>query len=122
MSGLAFFDTNILVYSDDARSPEKQSRAIQLLKDHRKQEKDVISLQVLQEYYATVTRKFGFDPELAQQKVELLARGRVIRFEAREAGKQFHSAFIHNSECRSVQYKPRCLGGPHPGQFRHVHP
>ena len=42
----------------------------------------VISLQVIQEYFVTVTRKLGVDPALAQTKVELLTRGRVVRFES----------------------------------------
>jgi predicted nucleic acid-binding protein len=84
MSGLAFFDTNILIYTDDDRSPEKQARATGLFEDHQQRDTAVISLQVLQEYYATVTRKLGVDAEHAQRKVELLARGKVIRFEARD--------------------------------------
>ena len=84
MRGLAFFDTNILIYADDALSPEKHARAIELFTDHQRRDTAVISLQVLQEYYATVTRKLGFDAELAQRKVEMLARGNVVRFEARD--------------------------------------
>ena len=84
MSGLAFFDTNILIYTDDDRSPEKQARATGLFEDHQQRDTAVISLQVLQEYYATVTRKLGVDAEHAQRKVEMLARGKVIRFDARD--------------------------------------
>ena len=84
MSGIAFFDTNILVYTDDDRSPEKQQRATVLLEDYWRRRAAVISLQVLQEYYATITRKFGVDAEHAQRKVELLAHGNVVRFEARD--------------------------------------
>jgi predicted nucleic acid-binding protein len=84
MSRLAFFDTNILIYADDALSPEKHALAIELFAHHRERDTAVISLQVLQEYYATVTRKLGFDPELAQRKVEMLAQGNVVRFEARD--------------------------------------
>ena len=84
MSDLAFFDTNVLVYSDDDRSPEKQARATGLIEDHQQREAAVISLQVLQEYYATITRKLGVDAEHAQRKVEMLARGRVIRFDSRD--------------------------------------
>jgi predicted nucleic acid-binding protein len=39
---------------------------------------------VLQEYFAAITRKLGVDAELAQRKVEILARGKVVRFEARD--------------------------------------
>jgi predicted nucleic acid-binding protein len=35
---------------------------------------------VLQEYFVAVTRKLGVDAELAQQKVQILSRGRVVRF------------------------------------------
>jgi len=80
MNGLAFFDTNILIYADDASSPEKQAGAIRLITDHQRRGLAVISLQVMQEYFAAVTRKLGVDPELAQRKVQLLARGRVVRF------------------------------------------
>lgn len=80
MNGLAFFDTNILVYADDASSPDKQARAIRVIADCQRRGLAVISLQVMQEYFVAVTRKLGVDPELAQRKVELLSRGRVVRF------------------------------------------
>lgn len=40
----------------------------------------IVSLQVLQEYFAAATRKLGVDPETAQQKVQVLERARVVRF------------------------------------------
>jgi len=82
MKGLAFFDTNILVYTDDASAPRKQKEAIRLFTEHQRSGLAVISLQVMQEYFVTVTRKLGVDPALAQSKVELLARGRVVRLES----------------------------------------
>jgi predicted nucleic acid-binding protein len=81
MNGLAFFDTNVLVYADDASSPEKQNRAIALLAEHLRRGTAVVSLQVLQDYFAAATRKLGVAPETAQRKVEILARARVVRFE-----------------------------------------
>jgi predicted nucleic acid-binding protein len=81
MNGLAFFDTNVLVYADDASSPEKQNRAIALLAEHLRRGTAVVSLQVLQEYFVAATRKLGVAPEMAQRKVEILARARVVRFE-----------------------------------------
>ncbi|MBK5292305.1 MAG: PIN domain-containing protein [Acidobacteriia bacterium] len=80
MKGLAFFDTNIFLYSDDAAAPEKQSKAIQLISDYQRLGLAVASLQVLQEYFSAATRKLGVDPELAQRKVELMARLRIVRF------------------------------------------
>ena len=81
MNGPAFFDTNIFIYADDASSPKKQARAIRLIADYQRSGLLTISLQVMQEYFAAVTRKLAVDAELAQRKVQLLARGRVIRFE-----------------------------------------
>lgn len=80
MKGLAFLDTNVVVYTDDAASLCKQPRAIRLITEHQRAGTLVISLQVMQEYFAAATRKLGVDADLAQQKVQLLARGRVVRF------------------------------------------
>ncbi len=68
MKGLAFFDTNIFLYADDAASPEKQAQAIYLITKYQRVGLVVISLQVLQEYFSAATRKLGVEPELAQRK------------------------------------------------------
>ncbi len=80
MNRPAFFDTNIFVYADDASAPAKQECAIQLITDYQRSGLLVVSIQVLQEYFAAATRKLGVAPETAQQKVQLLARARVVRF------------------------------------------
>jgi predicted nucleic acid-binding protein len=82
MNDLAFFDTNVLVYADDTSSPDKQNRSIKLFAEHLRGGTAVVSLQVLQEYFAAVTRKLKVAPELAQRKVEIIARSRVVRFDA----------------------------------------
>jgi predicted nucleic acid-binding protein len=79
MNPLAFFDTNIFICADDASAPAKQARAIQLITDYQRSGLLVVSIQVLQEYFAAATRKLGVDPETAQQKVQLLTRARVVR-------------------------------------------
>jgi predicted nucleic acid-binding protein len=73
MPARSFFDTNILVYSDDADAPAKQRRAIKLIEEHRRARSGVVSLQVLQEYFVTITRKLKVDPRIARRKVELIA-------------------------------------------------
>ena len=73
MSVRSFFDTNVLVYADDKAAPAKQRRAIELVAQHRRFRTGVVSLQVLQEYFVTVTRKLGVDARVARRKVELLA-------------------------------------------------
>ena len=82
MSRLAFFDTNVVVYADDIASPGKQARSIALLGEHLRRGMAVVSLQVLQEYFAAATRKLAVAPEKAQRKVEILARAMVVRFQA----------------------------------------
>ena len=78
MNARSFFDTNILVYADDKRAPAKQSRAIDLVAEHRRDGTGVISLQVLQEYFVTVTRKLNVDSPLARRKVEILSEFDVV--------------------------------------------
>jgi predicted nucleic acid-binding protein len=73
MSDRSFFDTNVLVYTDDRAVPAKQRRAIELVAGHRRAGTGVLSSQVLQEYFVTVTRKLRVDAKIARRKVELLA-------------------------------------------------
>jgi len=73
MSVRSFFDTNVLIYTDDKSATRKQRRALELLAEHRKDGTGVVSLQVLQEYFVTITRRLQVDAQLARRKVELLA-------------------------------------------------
>jgi len=73
MPARSFFDTNVLIYADDKATPAKQRRALELLAAHRRAKTGVVSMQVLQEYFVTATRKLGVDATIARRKVELLA-------------------------------------------------
>jgi predicted nucleic acid-binding protein len=73
MPARSFFDTNVLIYADDKADPAKQQRALDLVAEHRRGRTGVVSLQVLQEYFVTVTRKLRLDARVARRKVELLA-------------------------------------------------
>ena len=77
MPARSFFDTNVLVYADDKAAPAKQRRALDLVTEHRRARTGVVSLQVLQEYFVTVTRKLHVDVSIARRKVELLAEFHV---------------------------------------------
>jgi predicted nucleic acid-binding protein len=77
MAARSFFDTNVIVYSDDKSAPAKQRRALELLAEHRRAGTGVVSLQVLQEYFVTATRKLHVEASLARRKVELLAEFHV---------------------------------------------
>ena len=73
MSVRSFFNTNVLVYADDKAVPAKQRIAIKLVSEHRRARTGVVSLQILQEYFVTVTKKLHVDLATARRKVELLA-------------------------------------------------
>jgi predicted nucleic acid-binding protein len=78
MPARSFFDTNVLVYADDKAAPAKQRQAVELVAEHRLAGTGVVSLQVLQEYFVTVTRKLQVDAKIARRKVELLAEFDVV--------------------------------------------
>jgi predicted nucleic acid-binding protein len=73
-----FFDTNVLVYTDDLSNILKQKRALDVLNQHKLTKSGVLSLQVLQEYFVTATRKYGVDPGVARRKIELFAAFDVV--------------------------------------------
>lgn len=58
----AFLDTNVLAYACDSDQPEKQAKARELLRRGTGPLANVISTQVLQEFYVTATRKLGIEP------------------------------------------------------------
>jgi len=54
-----FFDTNVLVYLFDDDNPDKKQRAVELFSATVRDGAAVLSTQVLQEFYVTVTRKLA---------------------------------------------------------------
>jgi predicted nucleic acid-binding protein len=57
MSDRVFLDTNILVYAHDAKDGRKQAISKEILRGLTYTGSGVVSMQVLQEFYNTVTRK-----------------------------------------------------------------
>lgn len=82
MSVRSFFDTNVLVYTDDADARPKRERSLDLLVQHRRGRVAVLSTQVLQEYFVASTRKLGVSVELARRKVALFAQFEVVRIDS----------------------------------------
>lgn len=56
MSDKVFFDTNIWVYAFDPAEPAKKSQARELIKAYASTGSLMLSIQVLQEFYAVTTR------------------------------------------------------------------
>ncbi len=74
MTAPVFVDTNILVYSRDARDADKQARAHRWLTRLWEEETGRLSSQVLHEYYVTVTQKLkpGLTTNEARRDVRAL--------------------------------------------------
>jgi len=79
MKERSFIDTNILVYTDDADSPEKCRQAVDLVEDAMRSNQGIISTQVLQEYFVAVTRKLDVDVVTAKHRMQLLFRLNVVQ-------------------------------------------
>ena len=73
MTGPVFVDTNVIVYRYDTRVPAKQSRADDWLKLVWSSRSGRLSFQVLQELYATTTRKLK--PAMAAVEAQRIVRG-----------------------------------------------
>ena len=67
-----FLDTNVLVYMFDANAPGKQRIARHLYETGVASGVAILSTQVLQEFYVTVTRKLG--TPLAEEDAESVVR------------------------------------------------
>ncbi len=72
MSDKCFVDTNILVYAYNTSEAAKHARAAALLKELWDRQTGVLSLQVLQEFYVTVTQKI-------EQPISLSEATQVIK-------------------------------------------
>lgn len=75
MTSMVFVDTNVLVYADDLADARKNQRANEWLDALWAAHSGRLSTQVLNEYYATVTRK------LSARLTQGDARAKVRRFQ-----------------------------------------
>jgi predicted nucleic acid-binding protein len=77
----AFLDTNVLVYGFDDREPAKQAISEGIVKAGAQAGDLVISTQVLQEFYWTVSRKFvpRLEPEIVDQALRDFTRFHVVQ-------------------------------------------
>jgi predicted nucleic acid-binding protein len=75
-----FVDTNVLVHARDASEPDKQPQAAAWVEYLWRTRSARLSFQVLQEYYATTTRKLkpGLSPEQARADVRDLLAWRPV--------------------------------------------
>ena len=78
-----FFDTNVLVYAFDRDAPEKRRISLQLIERYGRNDRITLSSQVLQEFFAVVTRKLAQPLPIADARAALLALSayRVVRLD-----------------------------------------
>lgn len=72
--GKVFFDTNILVYSVDERTPEKKEIASKLLNEAAISKTGIISTQSLQEFYNAAVKKLNLSKQAAKEYVDLFSK------------------------------------------------
>ncbi len=71
LRGRFFLDTNVLVYSFDPASPAKQRTAQGLIAESLRNQRGVISSQVVQEFLNIALRKFAQPMSIADARVYL---------------------------------------------------
>jgi predicted nucleic acid-binding protein len=81
MSDRVFVDTNVFVYLFDGDTPDKQSIASERLRELSKKANVVLSTQVLQEFYVSVSRKLEtpLPPDQAQRATHELSAYTVVQ-------------------------------------------
>ena len=78
MSGREFLDTNVLIYAHDARDTRKRTCARELIRRLLREQRGVLSLQVLQEFFAAATRKLSMSSEDARRRIMQYSRFDVV--------------------------------------------
>jgi predicted nucleic acid-binding protein len=73
-----FLDSNVLVYAFDAKDPDKQRVAQDILQSAALQQSAVVSTQVLAETYNVLTIKLRVDPLTAREAIRAAARLEVV--------------------------------------------
>ena len=81
MSGdKVFVDTNVLVYAYDKDAGEKHRVAVNIMKDLWRSGFGIISAQILQEFFVTLTKKIAapLDISVVRETIRRLARWDVL--------------------------------------------
>ena len=73
-----FLDTNLIVYANDRRDPDKQQRALDVIRREIRTGTGVVSIQVLQEYANTALNKLRQEPAVVLRQLTLLETLTVV--------------------------------------------
>ncbi len=78
MTGIVFVDTNVLLYALDRADAKKHQKAREWRAELWQRKCGRISVQVLQEFYANVVRKWPSSTELARSEIRNLQAWRPV--------------------------------------------
>jgi len=67
-----FIDSNIIVYANDTRDEEKQSKALEIISEHLKSGTGVLSTQVLQKFAHVALNKLHQRQDVVLRQLVLL--------------------------------------------------
>jgi predicted nucleic acid-binding protein len=86
MSGRVFVDTNVLVYAHDAGAGHKREVAARVLEGLWRERRGLLSMQVLEELYVTLTRKVKkpLSRARAREIVRVYSEWEIVPLEASE--------------------------------------
>ncbi len=75
-----FIDTNILVYAHDSGNHDKQKKSKKMILEGLREDKLVLSTQVLCEFFVTITKKISvpLDISTARKEIELLQCAEIV--------------------------------------------
>jgi predicted nucleic acid-binding protein len=79
MNGREFVDTNVLIYAFDRTAGKKREAAVSLLARLWSDQIGCLSLQVLQEFYVTATKKLKMAPGEAFAQIDRFGKWTVHR-------------------------------------------
>jgi predicted nucleic acid-binding protein len=79
MNGREFVDTNVLIYAFDRTAGKKRETAVALLARLWSDQIGCLSLQVLQEFYVTATKKLKMAPAEAYAQIDRFGKWTVHR-------------------------------------------
>jgi len=72
MSGRFFLDTNLFIYTFDAKAPAKAKKAAQLIRRAADTGEGIISYQVVQEFFSVAFRRFPQPMSVAEAEQYLI--------------------------------------------------
>lgn len=79
MGNKIFLDTNLFLYAQDRRFPDKQRRSREAITEVRNAESGVVSTQIMQELFSVGISKFSMLPAAAKALVHTLTVFEVVQ-------------------------------------------